>query len=159
MSLCAEAIETFTYAGSRADDGGQPEELVVTITKYCQIPSYTYGVDSYDLRADNTFTFHPTSDGSYKFVLTGGVSGVVMSLSFLVNTFAENNIGKLAQLDVEKLSCNKCLDCEYQYKKALLALANSQFACERFCEAEQQLLNIVNFDDCAKEKLGDCGCS
>lgn len=158
MGLCVDST-TLTFNGVRADDGGQPEELTLGITKFCIDPSPAFGsfVATFDARLDTTFLFSPPSDGSYQVVYTGGVTGIIETDNVLVKFRANNNIGALAKADSNKLLCNECLSDEYMLKKALIAMADNIFDCERLCEAEQFLLDIVN-DDCGT-KIGDCGCS
>ena len=136
MSLCKDSTE-LTFDGVRADDGGQPEEVTLVITKYCINDSPDYGgfVADYDKRVDVTFDFSPLEDGEYKVEYVGGVTGIIETDNVFVKQHAENNIGANAKADVKKMMCNTCLDDEYMFKKALVSMGVEFSQCERFCEA------------------------
>ncbi len=156
MSLCKNS-HTLTFSGVRADDGGQPEELTLVITKFCVDPSPLFGVESFDARLDVTFEFIPLTDGAYHVQFVGGVSGLIEEFDFLVKTNANKELGRIAKKDLKTLQCNDCLDDQYMFTKALIAMADSLFGCERMCEAADSLAKVVE-DDCGN-KIEDCGCS
>jgi hypothetical protein len=129
MSICPISNEyNFTFIGTRADDGGQPEELIATVFKYGV--EGTYGVEPYDTRVDNDFTFIGFTDGAYNFKLTGGVSGVVMSQDFLVDHNTRTSISQLVRDDVEDIMCGGCSQGDtYVLVKALFASAHVLMEC------------------------------
>ena len=157
MSLCVDST-TLTFDGVRADDGGEPEEVTLTITKYCLDPSPSFEgfLAAHDQRLDTTFLFSPPTDGEYRVVYTGNVSGIIETDDVIVKTHANNEIGKVSKDDVNKILCSDCPTSEYMYKKALVSMADEFAKCDRFCEAEQFLLDVIE-DDC-ESKIRNCGC-
>lgn len=153
MSLCVDSV-TLTFTGVR-DIG---EALSFNITRFCLDSSPNYPVEAFDSINDTTFTFNPTTDGSFRVQYIGNVNGVLQTDIILVKTNSNKDIGHLACIDTKKLIGNDCLDNEYMYKKALSAMADAFEGCDRYCEAESKLFEIVNFDDCSNN-LKDCGCS
>jgi hypothetical protein len=158
MALCTDST-TLTFNGDRADDGGSPEEVVLTISKYCidPSPSYENYLSTYDTRVDTTFDFSPPTDGLYSVTYTGGVSGIIEYDDVMISFNANNEVGRQAKEDVNKMLCNTCLGDEYMYKKALIEMAGYITSCERFCEAASLLEEVV-VEDC-ESKIRDCGCS
>jgi hypothetical protein len=159
MGLCVDS-QTLTFDGVRADDGGQPEEVTLTITKYSDDPTAdpvnTYPPEAYDTRYDTEIEFSPLRDGSYKVVYTGGVSGLIETDNVLVKIHSNKNIGHLACSDIKTLMCNSCTSDEYMHKKALSAMADAMSDCERFLEADAFLDDILNFDDCSNSLINGC---
>lgn len=129
MSLCPISNEySFTYTGDRADDGGQPEELIAVVTKYGIEGDFS--VEDYDTRVDNDFTFIAYNDGSYNFKLTGNVSGVVMSLDFLVNHNSKRSIAQVVKDDFHSIMCGGCDQGEdYVLTRSLLEAADALIEC------------------------------
>tara|TARA_R110002126_G_scaffold86464_1_gene208617 strand:- start:13012 stop:13509 length:498 start_codon:yes stop_codon:yes gene_type:complete len=129
MSICPISNEyRFTFTGVRADDGGQPEELIATVITYGA--EGTYGVEPYDTRVDNNFTFIGFNDGVYNLKLTGGVSGVVMSQDFLVDHNAKTSVSQLVRDEVDSMMCGECIDDEaYVLSKALLSSSVALIEC------------------------------
>jgi hypothetical protein len=125
MSICPISNEyDFTFTGVRADDGGQPEELIAVVNRYGYEGDFS--VEPYDTRVDNDFTFIGYEDGVYRFELTGGVSGLVMAVDFLVNHNAETSVSQLLKDDVDNIICGGCDQGEaYLLTRSLLYSADA----------------------------------
>jgi hypothetical protein len=147
---------TFTFAGVRADDGGQPEELIAVVTRYGF--NGEYSVEAYDTRVDNNFTFIGVVDGIYNFELTGGVSGVVMKQDFLVNHNAKTSISQLMKKNVDRMICGDCTSDEtYILVSALLASSDALVECGVSGQSGQNIQATDALDKIDLVLKGGCG--
>ena len=155
MSLCPISnIYTVTYTGSRADDGGTPEELTALLVNYTT--GVFYSPATYDKTVDNDFVFTLYDDGVYVFVLTGAVSGLVMSYNLLVNHNAKTKIYQQLAQDIDALMCGKCSCSNYIKMKGLLPTNESLEDCKDIDIAIRGL-NKIN-DVCNSKVTCSCGC-
>lgn len=155
MSLCPIVKEkTFTFTGSRADDGGQPEELEVFAVKY--VDSTVTTPDAYDKRLDDDFTFPDLDDGVYQVVMIGALSGLLQNQIFIQDHDAKKRLVKQVKDDVANMMCGQCACSNFIDMYGLLQSDDRLNTCYNILEVHEGLKTINS--DCGKKVACKCGC-
>ena len=158
MSLCPISPDyTVEFTGTRADDGGQPEEVTVIASRY--IDPIFVDPATYDKRLDDemTFTFGNDQDGIYLITFVGNVSGLLQNQNLVVNHNAKNRIFIQGAKDMENLMCGKCSCSNYDEMIAILHNEVDLDSCLDVKNATDSLNTINN--ECGKQVICSCGCS